>query len=87
MNRTTVESTTLAAVGYDEAQRALELEFRSGAIYRYFDVPVDVHEQLLGAASRGNYFNRIIRGRFSYRLLVGVEAGAGKAVFGPEGAR
>jgi hypothetical protein len=87
MNRTAVESTTLAAVGYDEAQNLLELEFRSGAIYQYFEVPVDVHEQLLGAASGGSYFNRIIRGRFRYRLVVDGEAGAGKAVLLPEGAR
>ena len=87
MNRTAVESTTLAAVGYDEAQNALELEFRSGAIYHYFDVPVDVHEQLLKASSRGGYFNRVIRGRFPYRLLVDFEAVADKAVLRPEGAR
>ena len=42
-----VESTTLATVAYDEALELLQLEFRSRAIYQYFDVPVAVHAALL----------------------------------------
>lgn len=87
MNRMAVESTTLAAVGYDEGQNVLELEFRSGAIYQYFGVPSDVQEQLLESASLGSYFNGCIRGRFPYRLLVNPGGGAGKAVLRSEGVR
>jgi KTSC domain len=36
MNGTTVESTTLAIVAYDDVRELLQLEFRSRAIYRYF---------------------------------------------------
>jgi hypothetical protein len=61
-----VESTTLATVAYDEALELLQLEFRSGAIYQYFGVPVAVHAALLGAESKGSYFNRVIRGGFRY---------------------
>jgi len=84
---TAVESTTLSVAAYDEAQDALQLEFRSGAIYHYFGVPVGVHAELLGAASKGSYFNRVIRGRFAYRLLVKPEAGKGNGAVRPEGAR
>jgi hypothetical protein len=63
-----VESTTLATVAYDEAGKLLQLEFRSRAIYQYFSVPAAVHEALLGAPSKGSYFNRFIRGRFPYSL-------------------
>ena len=69
MNNTAVESTTLASVAYDESQEALLLVFRSGAIYQYGGVPAEIHEGLLSAASKGGYFNRVIRGRFPYRLL------------------
>jgi hypothetical protein len=86
MDSTAVESTTLAAVAYDEAQEALQLEFRSGAIYQYLGVTAEMHEELLNAASKGSYFNRFIRGRFPYRLLVNREAGTSIAV-GEEGAR
>ena len=66
MNVTAVESSTLAAVAYDEALGILQLEFRSRAIYRYFDVPSQVHEGLIAADSKGRYFNRAIRGKFRY---------------------
>jgi hypothetical protein len=67
MRVATVESTTLATVGYDEARKLLQLEFCSRAIYLYFGVPAAVHQALLDAPSKGRYFNRTIRGRFPYR--------------------
>jgi hypothetical protein len=69
MNVTAVESTALATVGYDDAHELLQLEFRSGANYRYYGVPTAVHEALLQAPSKGSYFNWAIRGRFPYTLL------------------
>jgi hypothetical protein len=66
----TVESTTLATVAYDETSQALQLEFCSRAVYLYFDVPAAVHQALLGAPSKGRYFNHAIRGRFPYRLIL-----------------
>ncbi len=64
MNITAVESTTLAALAYDDAHEILQLEFRSHAIYRYFGVPAPVYEALLAAPSKGRYFNQAIRGNF-----------------------
>ena len=66
MRVTTVESTVLATVGYDEARQLLQVEFCGRAIYRYFGVPAAVHQQLLNAASKGSYFNQAIRGRFPF---------------------
>jgi hypothetical protein len=66
MLATAVESTTLAAVDYDPAAQMLWLEFRSGAVYCYGDVPLAVYQALLTAPSKGAYFNRHIRGRFEY---------------------
>jgi hypothetical protein len=43
----------------------LELEFKSGAIYRYLGVPAATYRGLLGAESKGAYFNGHIRNRFS----------------------
>ena len=73
-----VESTTLATVAYDEALELLQLEFRSRAIYQYFGVPAVVHAALLGAESKGSYFNRVIRGGFRYcRVSDGDQQGSG----------
>jgi len=74
MRVATVESTTLATVAYDETRRLLQLEFCSRAIYLYFGVPAAVHQALLGAPSKGRYFNQTIRGRFPYRLVQRLEA-------------
>lgn len=69
MPATAVESTTLAAVAFDPVRRLLQLEFRSGAVYQYFNVPEAVHQALVDAPSKGAYFNRTIRNRFLYRRL------------------
>ena len=68
MNVTLVESTTLAAIGYDETREILRLEFRNHSVYRYFEVPVSVYEALVAASSKGRYFNGTIRGHFPYSL-------------------
>jgi KTSC domain-containing protein len=69
MRLTTVQSTTLATVIYDEVRMVLQLEFRSRAIYQYGGVPHGVHEALLRAPSKGRYFNQAIRGRFPFRRI------------------
>ena len=74
MRVATVESTTLATVAYDESRKLLQLEFCSQAAYLYFGVPSAVHQALLGAPSKGKYFNQTIRGRFPYRLVRSLEA-------------
>jgi hypothetical protein len=65
---TPVQSSLLASIAYS-ANATLELEFRSGALYRYFAVPHAVFEGLLDADSKGAYFNRNIRNRFPYKRL------------------
>jgi hypothetical protein len=70
MDVTAVVSTTLATVAYDHASHILQLEFRSGAVYRYFGVPAEMHDGLLGASSKGRYFNREIREHFRHVHIV-----------------
>jgi hypothetical protein len=66
--RTSVVSSLLASMGYS-IEAILDLEFRSGAIYRYFAVPPAVVEGLLAAQSKGVYFNKHIRNHFRYQRL------------------
>lgn len=63
-----VQSSLLASVGYS-VHATLDLEFRSGALYRYFAVPHAVLEGLIAAQSKGAYFNRHVRNRFPYKRL------------------
>lgn len=69
MQRTTVKSSNLASVGYDAAEHILEVEFISGVVYQYDDVPSDVHTALMAAASHGSYFMGEIWGVFPTRRM------------------
>jgi len=66
--RTTVVSSLLSSIAYS-VDETLELEFRSGSIYRYFAVPQAVFEDLIAAVSKGAYFNHNVRNRFRYQRL------------------
>ena len=67
MRRIPVTSSVLVAVGYDADTAELEIEFRSGDVYRYYAVPARVHRELLAAESPGAYFNRAINDRYPTR--------------------
>ena len=62
--RVPVQSSVIASVGYDEAAHALDIEFHSGAVWRYFDVPPEIHRALLDAESKGRFYNANIKHRF-----------------------
>jgi len=47
-----VHSHVLAAVGYRQTTSRLEVEFISGAIYRYSNVPPQLYRDFLSAASK-----------------------------------
>jgi hypothetical protein len=74
MQRAFVESTTLRSAGHDAQSAVLELQFRNGAVYRYLLVPQRVYRDLLGARSKGGYFNQNIRGRYPYQRLQGASS-------------
>lgn len=61
MKRVSVESTVIAAVGYDPSTAVLEIAFTSGDVYRYYAVPPSVHRGIMSADSAGRYFARHIR--------------------------
>jgi hypothetical protein len=65
MPRVDLQSTSLNAATYQDQSALLELEFRSGAVYRYSGVPAQTYQQLLMAESKGRYFNQHIRNRFT----------------------
>ncbi len=67
MEMTPVESSNIAAVGYNEEDKELHIEFNSGKTYAYQDVPEDIAKGLVEAESVGKYFHANIRnGGFGY---------------------
>ncbi|WP_227355538.1 KTSC domain-containing protein [Haladaptatus salinisoli] len=67
--RTPVTSSNLASVGYDPSEEALEIEFHSGGVYRYRNVPQSVYQELLSAGSHGSYFHENVRDEYDYRRI------------------
>ena len=61
MQRTHVESTNLKSVGWEAKGRVLEVEFHTGRVYQYQDVPHEVYRALKDAPSIGVFFNTTIR--------------------------
>lgn len=66
MNRTPVSSTNVASVGYDPDTQTLEIEFTSGTVYQYFDVPQTVYEALMASDSAGGFVNSQLKGYYRY---------------------
>ena len=54
-------SKVLARLRYSEPDRTLVVEFRSGAVYRYFGVSRDDYTKLATSASPGARFNQDIQ--------------------------
>ena len=69
MDRTPVSSSNLASVGYEPTSLTLEIEFRNGSVYQYFDVPEFEFRGLMQANSHGTHFGANIRDRYRYIRL------------------
>ena len=67
MLRTKVESSNIASVGYEN--NTVEIEFNSGAIYQYENVPIRVYDVMMKADSVGKYFNAHIKSKYNYRRV------------------
>lgn len=66
MERITVDSSTIADVGYEQATMTLEVGFRNGTVYQYFDVPDAVHQEFMRASSKGAFLHANIKSSYRY---------------------
>lgn len=70
IHKQSFDSTSIASATYAAPRQTLELQFRGGRTYRYFDVPPSIYAGLLDAASKGQFFHRSIRGRYVYERVL-----------------
>ena len=63
MNRQYVSSSDIKSIGYEN--NTLEIEFHSGGIYQYLDVPEEIYIGLMNAKSHGQYFHRNIKNKYN----------------------
>lgn len=68
---TPVESSNISAIGYDPDRRWMSVEFKSGALHQYRDVPADIYAEFKDALSVGSYYAMNVRGKFPSDKLSG----------------
>jgi hypothetical protein len=64
MQRYPVQSSVLESVGYDPSSKILELEFREGGVWNYFDFSRISYKRFITAESLGKFFVKKIKGRY-----------------------
>lgn len=69
MERKNVHSSNLKSIGYNEDKKILEVEFNSGGVYQYNNVPKNIFEELMTASSHGKYFNQMIKEIYSWNKI------------------
>ena len=69
MIRQPVSSSNICSIGYDAKSQTLEMEFHSGGIYQYFNVPESIYNALMSASSHGSYFHRHIEDRYRWTKI------------------
>ena len=67
--RQSVQSSAIAKVGYSKRRHILEIEFVSGAVYRYFDIPLSVYRDLMSAESKARFYDSNIRRHYRSVLV------------------
>ena len=69
IRRNPVESSSIVSEGYDAPTNSLDIEYVSGGVYRYFDVPPSIYAQFLAAGSKGGFVNTVIKKHYRFIRL------------------
>ena len=66
-----VVSSNLEAIGYDTQRQILAVQFKSGTLYHYGSVSLELVTDLYAAESKGRFYTAHIKGEFPGRLMTG----------------
>lgn len=61
---TSVESSNIEGIGYDNKNKHLWVAFKGNKVYRYDSVLRKTFEELMNAESKGRYLNSHIKGQY-----------------------
>ena len=64
MERASINSTMITSIGYDSSTGTLEIEYKDGSVWQYYDFPETMWNEFQYAESQGKYWHRNIKGRF-----------------------
>ena len=66
MQREYVASSNIVSVGYDETSQTLEVEFKDGAVYQYYNVGQNIYDEFIKSPSKGQFLSYQIKNAFPY---------------------
>lgn len=66
MEMISVKSSNIEAIGFDEGSETLQVEFKGGSLYQYFDVSEQVFNDFVQAGSKGRFLAQNIKGVYRY---------------------
>ena len=66
-----IQSKLIGSVGYDKASQVLQLQYNSGATYRYKNVPQITYDEMMSASSVGAYVMKNIAHKFDFDKIGG----------------
>lgn len=66
-----VQSSNIAAFGYDHHTQRLAVQFANGHIFYYVNVPMTIYIEMQKAPSKGSFYSREIKGHFLSEKMTG----------------
>ena len=69
MHRTAVTANGINQVGYEDGSEILEIEFSSGKVFQFFNVPSKMFQQLMDTPHKEFFYERNIHERFPYQRI------------------
>jgi hypothetical protein len=69
MKRTAIAAQGIAQVGYEDGSEILEIEFTSGRVFQFFNVPQKMFNQLMVTPYKEVYYESNIYERFPYKRI------------------
>jgi hypothetical protein len=69
VQRFKVRSSNVVSVGYHKLLKILQVEYRGGTLYQYYNVPESVFIHLMKVESIGRFMNKNINFRYPYRAV------------------
>lgn len=64
ITRVIVKSSNIFSIGYDPVNKILQVEFRRGSIYEYYDVPDNIYQNFMSAESKGKFIPQLSKFKF-----------------------
>lgn len=66
MQREYVASSNIESVGYDEPSQTLEVGFIGGAVYQYYNITLNLYEEMIKSPSKGRFLSYNIKNVYPY---------------------